>query len=691
MNKKILAIFLMLILTLQIFAKTECMVILNDGAEYRGNLLEINGESFLFEFQDGKKEINKSEMYILSFKKERKYQNTQNISEITDGEILNAVKAAAVYKPQQNENMVMLLDKTNYRYDDEKIICTRKKIIKILNEAGKENSIQIINYNAKNNETCDLLYAITIAPDGNVFSLQDDAINNEPTVTKGRLYQGKRRIKFSMPNPEIGNVLVYECRTEMPADSLFSPINETFFLCDSYNTLKKELSFENIPYELEVTEEKGEIKGTKAQIIKDKNNLTVKASNVKRVTVSEPYLPADTVLFPNIKVFSKFKDSDIVKYFQPRDCDSVIFNSFLEENNFNNLKTLDDLQRLYSYFQDRIIQRNYFMETQGYKISDCDKMLQEKELSPLDKAALFANVLKSSGIESNFVFYSPQETAENKLKKNNNLGFYDEVALLVKFDNQEIMLSFEDEDISFGKMPDESSFASAMIIKKDTIEYKLLPDVSPENNKIVINISGNLDNEGTLHLDRQFVISGEDSYSYRDLRFMSDEEKDRFFREFVSAVKIGTASEKWKINSDLENKNTAVDFSDSISVPDYSVVSGDIHLFMLPHFKYDLCDLTSKNRDHTVEWQVKEIRECNYEIKLPDSLKIKYMPQSQEFSFNNEKFRISYQCDAGVLKVSYMSESNTAFVALKDYKKLQKYLEQRMQLSKQYIILENAK
>jgi hypothetical protein len=169
------------------------------------------------------------------------------------------------------------------------------------------------------------------------------------------------------------------------------------------------------------------------------------------------------------------------------------------------------------------------------------------------------------------------------------------------------------------------------------------------------------------------------------------EEKDRFFREFVSAVKIGTASEKWKINSDLENKNTAVDFSDSISVPDYSVVSGDIHLFMLPHFKYDLCDLTSKNRDHTVEWQVKGIRECNYEIKLPDSLKIKYMPQSQEFSFNNEKFRISYQCDAGVLKVSYMSESNTAFVALKDYKKLQKYLEQRMQLSKQYIILENAK
>jgi hypothetical protein len=121
------------------------------------------------------------------------------------------------------------------------------------------------------------------------------------------------------------------------------------------------------------------------------------------------------------------------------------------------------------------------------------------------------------------------------------------------------------------------------------------------------------------------------------------------------------------------------------------VVSGDIHLFMLPHFKYDLCDLTSKNRDHTVEWQVKGIRECNYEIKLPDSLKIKYMPQSQEFSFNNEKFRISYQCDDGVLKVSYMSESNTAFVALKDYKKLQKYLEQRMQLSKQYIILENAK
>ena len=692
MKKKILSCFLLLLTALPFWSKdTECMVILKNGAEYRGNLLEINANQFMFDFPDGKKEINKSEIYLLSFSKTRKYQNIQEVSQIEDSEITEAVKKAAAYKPEQNENMVMLLDKTNYAFNGTNIICTQKKIIKILNEAGKENSIQIINYNAKNNETCDLVYAITITPDGKVFSLQDDAINNEPTVQDGRLYQGKRRIKFSMPNPEIGNLLIYECQTQFPADSLFSPICEYFYLCGSYNIIKKELSFSNIPYPLEISQEKGEVKGIKPQIIKDKNNITIKAQNIKRVTISEPYLPDDSVLYPNIRISSKFDDICAVKYFQPQTCDSDSFNRFLTENNFNSIKNIDDLKKVYAYFQDRIIQKNYFMSTQAYKISDIDNMLQEKKLSPLDKTALFASVLKCNGIKSNFVFYAPQETATKKLINNNNLDLFTETALLVNFNNEEIMLSFEDKNIGFAVLPDDSSFASAMIIKENNIEYKLLPDVTPENNKIVINMTGSLEEDGTLHLDRRFIISGENSKDYRSLRFLSEEEKNRFFREIVSSVKIGSKSQKWSINSDLENKNIPVDFSDSLLIPDYSVISGDIYLFELPHFEYDLCDLTSKSRDYTVNWQEKGIKECNYEITLPENLKVKYMPKSQSFSFKNENFQASFQNDGNTLKISYSSLSNTAFVPLKDYKKLQTYLNQRMELSKQYIILEKTK
>ncbi|MBQ2294193.1 MAG: DUF3857 domain-containing protein [Spirochaetales bacterium] len=692
MKKKILLGFLLLLAALPFWSKdTECMVILKNGAEYRGNLLDINANQFIFDFPDGKKEINKSEIYLLSFSKTRKYQNIQEVSQIEDSEITEAVKKAAAYKPEQNENMVILLDKTNYTFNGTNIICTQKKIIKILNEAGKENSIQMVNYNAKNNETCDLVYAITVTPDGKVFSLQDDAINNEPTVQDGRLYQGKRRIKFSMPNPEIGNLLIYECQTQFPADSLFSPICEYFYLCGSYNIIKKELSFTDIPYPLEISQEKGEVKGIKPQIIKDKNNITIKAQNIKRVTISEPYLPDDSVLYPNIRISSKFDDICAVKYFQPQTCDSDSFNRFLTENNFNSIKNIDDLKKVYSYFQDRIIQKNYFMSTQAYKISDIDNMLQEKKLSPLDKTALFASVLKCNGIKSNFVFYAPQETATKKLINNNNLDLFTETALLVNFNNEEIILSFEDKNIGFAVLPDDSSFASAMIIKENNIEYKLLPDVTPENNKIVINMTGSLEEDGTLHLDRRFIISGENSKDYRSLRFLSEEEKNRFFREIVSSVKIGSKSQKWSINSDLENKNIPVDFSDSLLIPDYSVISGDIYLFELPHFEYDLCDLTSNSRDYTVNWQEKGIKECNYEITLPENLKVKYMPKSQSFSFKNENFQASFQNDGNTLKISYSSLSNTAFVPLKDYKKLQTYLNQRMELSKQYIILEKTK
>ena len=135
MNKKILSCFLLLIIALPFWGKnTECMVILKNGAEYRGNLLEIKENQFIFDFSDGKKELNKSEIYLLSFSKIRKYQNIQDISQIEDIEIAEAVKKAAAYKPAQNENMVILLDKTNYTYSDTNIICTQKKIESLLNK-----------------------------------------------------------------------------------------------------------------------------------------------------------------------------------------------------------------------------------------------------------------------------------------------------------------------------------------------------------------------------------------------------------------------------------------------------------------------------------------------------------------------------------------------------------------------------
>lgn len=691
MNTKVLACFLLLMSALPFFGKdTECLVILNNGSEYRGKLADINGEQFIFDFPDGQKEFHKSEIYMLSFAKERKYQNVRDISQVDDDEILEAVKKASVYKPEQNESQLILLDKINYKYDGANIVRTQKKIIKILSEVGKENSIQMVNYNTKSGENCDLIYAITIAPDGNVFSLLDDAVNNEPIVQDG-LYQGRRRIKFSMPNPEIGNIFVYEWKKEFPADSLFSPINEYFYLRDTYTIVKQELSFTGLPYQLEIHQEKGEVKGVKAQIIKDKNDITVKAQNIKRVTISEPYLPKDSVLLPNIRISSCFDESSVVKYFQPQIPGSLSFDKFISENNFDNLKTQDDLKKVYAYFQDKIIQMHYQPSTQAYKISDMDKMLGEKKLSPLDKTALFATVLLNSGIESRFVFYSPQETAIAKLHEGKNLALYPETALLVTLDGGETMLSFENKWLGFGKLPDDSSFASAMVIEKNSIEYKLLPDVPLENNKIAIHMTGTLNEDGTLHLNRNFIVDGEASSSYRKLRFMSDEEKNRFFREIVSSIKIGSVSKEWSINSDLEDKNIPVNFSDSLLIPDYSIISGDIYLFSLPHFNYDLCDLTSKHRDYTVDWQEKGIEECSYEIRLPESLRIKYMPASQDFSFNNEAFHIIYQCDDNVLKVSYISKSNTPFVKLGDYKKLQAYLNRRMELSKQYIILEKIK
>ena len=53
-------------------------------------------------------------------------RDRENLPEIDDVEIQEAVKKAAVYKPVQNESIVTLLDKTDYTYNGTNIICTKK-------------------------------------------------------------------------------------------------------------------------------------------------------------------------------------------------------------------------------------------------------------------------------------------------------------------------------------------------------------------------------------------------------------------------------------------------------------------------------------------------------------------------------------------------------------------------------------
>ncbi len=688
--KRLIFLMILLATAVGVFPKQN-LIILNDGSEYHGELEAITEDDVMFSSGEKQMRFSKSEVYMVTFVKERMFQNIKTLSEIENKDIRKALKRLENCKLEVDDDTVVALDKVVYNYKDGVVTKTGTRVFKILTETGKQDAIHTVSYNAKNS-SCELEFLISIAADGSVTSVADDAVNDEPLNSSERHYNNMRRIKFGVPKPEVGSVVAYRYSTTYNYDNVRTPIFDVIPMRDVATVLQREYHYNTIPAKLSVEQTKWMLPYKKPSIKKRRGSTRIVMKNIEKVVVDESNIPNGSYILPSVIVSSNV---DEIKFASElaADVDDKSFARFLREAKVAKLETVSDIKRVYEYIQQQIVLSQVSLESQQYTPSENKLLFGQKHLSNLDKLALFKTVLKSGSIDSRFLFYSPRYEYKRSVYTENPY-FYSGALLEFTFDGNRYYVSFADSNLNFGTLPVSCSLATAISVGSK-IDILTLPKISSSQNSSTIDYTATIDDSGNLNLAMSSKTTGYDSYSIRGSRFLSRAKRDEYFDSEASSVKVGAFSKDYKILSDLSDNSLPAVVTSTIVANDYLITSGSIAILNLPDFDLSSSSMrvASSEREFPFVQNNSQVVKKNYKIKLPSKYRLNHLPEGKSLKFGEQEFSVeySYDTETHTVEVNIMIEENAMILPKNNYKKYQKFIRQRMAICNDAILLEEIK
>ncbi len=451
------------------------IIILKDGSEYKGVLIKIEEGKVYFKINNEEKIFNKEYVDRIQFQQYRLYQDLKNVNEIKDTEIKSVWENSKKWEKDQNEPIVMLLDKLVVEYlSNNKVKINIKKAFKILNEAGKEYSAQYFYY-LKDHSEAKLLYGITILPDGTVSTIEESAVNDEPINNEIPDYDLLHRVKFGLKDVDIESVFIWEAEIVRDFDEIKLPFLIEKDLIEKVNIEKqiiKVMTPANMKLNYSIYNGLIPFKGISVKKYRDKNKqiYELEQNNIPAFVEDEDNIPGRSLIYPKFYAclnssWSKISDEINKKYFQNKN--NGEFNELLKKIIGNETDKLKQIQLVYDYINRKINLINVsFDEFYSLPLND-DKILNLSTLNIMDKSYLFIRLMNVLNVESKFYYY--RENYKNKITdKIQSLKLLDNVICEINFDNKKFFASFENQNFNIGQFYYSVSNASALVIGNRT-------------------------------------------------------------------------------------------------------------------------------------------------------------------------------------------------------------------------------
>ena len=517
------------------------ILILKDGNEYKGRLKGIDTDTITFIINGEEKKWARAEINRIQFHRKRLYEDVENISQINDEEIQFVWNASNKWKPSQDLQVVILLDKTIVEFGaNNKIIIRIKRAMKILNESGKEHSTQYFYY-FKDNSNAKLKYGITILADGSITSVEESAINDEPINNKVPHYDILHRIKFGLKDIDIGSVFVWEAEISGEWDMLKQPYLFNRQLI-GYNPVEKRVikiispATKRIDYSIY----QGLIPFDKPNIKKEKKKnmiiYSVEQNNVPVYIDDEDNSPSDSLIYP------KFYAAPDVSW---KELTSIYYKKYFEKPILENIKNLalkiikkeDNTQKklslLYNHVNRAINKVEVSMHNFHFIPIDEDKLPNLASLNVLDKSYLFVRMSKALGIPVKMFLY--RSNYKNSIVNEfPSLKHFDSVICVAVVENKPIFYSFENQNYGAGQTGYSISQAWALEVTKEANNIEILQKIPYDYNQYEYDYQCTLDEDNTFNIKKTTTIFGPSQVVWRTKRFLSNEELDKFMRSRVS-------------------------------------------------------------------------------------------------------------------------------------------------------------
>ncbi len=568
-------------------------------------------------------------------------------------------------------------------------------VVKILNERGKESFSEThIDYDSTF-ERIELEYARTIKPDGTVvdvgtrhirdvskylnFPLYSNArvyIISFPEIAQGACIEYKIKIYRSQLINNKDSVITYPLQTQEPIIranlSVALPIERALHI----KTVNQEYNYFGLDLE------------PKAHPQKEYRVYTCQFKDIPQI-MPETNMPDVVEINPTL-MFSTFGSWQEIydwwwKLAQDKIKADVSIKNKVKELIRNENSDEERARAIYNFCAQNIRYVAVEYGQAGYEPHDARDIFKNKYGDCKDQAILLVTMLRQAGLTA-WPVLIPTSNCYN-LNEDFPSMVFDHCIAAISLNGEIIFLDPTAETCSFGDLPAGDQDRKVLVIQEAGYKMQKTPFYPASHNLIKQNLKVKINDDETMSAQRSIFSHGVYDQAQRFWMLYTPPELIReSLKEKIQAISIGATLLSYSIKN-LENLNTPIILNYSFRGIEYFTIAGKTRI--MPQLTNLDTSLVAKDkRRYPIEFPVLDTKEAFFEIELPETLAVKYMPPSITEENPWLKFTAKYKQNSNKIYFTQKVELKNNIISRDDYLKFKSFYEKLVQRIKQRVILE---
>jgi len=453
--------------------------------------------------------------------------------------------------------------------------------VKVLTEKGKRSNRQISFYYTLPYSTVKIETLEIIKPSGKIIPINIEE-NSREVINRGQMsaniYNPNSKIlKAGIPGLEIGDIVHYITFT----DTVKARVPDTF---SDYSVFEYDLPILNTTYEVVAPLDKPLVNVELKDAVKDtvtfsetqnKDTLTYKwvVLNVPKA-FPEPSMPVMHTVVQRLLVSTISDWQDISKWYWKLclphiEATTPEMKKKVEELVSGCENSSQKITNIFNFVSQEIRYMGITPEKEspGYEPHDSSMTFENRYGVCRDKATLLVSMLRLAGFEAFPIIINAGPKKDEEVPQ----PYFNHAITAVKGDNGEYILMDSTDESTKRLLPSYLSDCSYLVATPQGDPLRTSPIIPAEENMMIIDNIGSIDEKGTLNVDTKLKFNGINDNAYRGyFAKQKPEDVKKYFERVLSGSISGAKLKDFAVRPvDMLDTSTSLSVNLSYSVDNY--------------------------------------------------------------------------------------------------------------------------
>lgn len=565
-------------------------------------------------------------------------------------------------------------------------------IIKIMNDRGKGVANIQLPYNSSY-QTIEITKARTILPDGTVFDVAPEDVQEITPYAGFNLYTDIKVKAFAMPAVAPECIIDYEWKIVSEDPPFSKQFWMGWMMQETSPILVSELVV-TIPDEMDFQVSKHRTEAEPAVTEEDGLKTYTWESTALEEVVPEPFMPPLREVIPWFQISSVESWDDIAAWFWDLAKDQMEPNDAIKETVASIIEGAESVEekakRLYYWIEDNVRYVGLELGLSAYKPHAGSEVFKNKYGDCKDQSALLVTMLSEAGIPAELTLIK----AGSVVPIDKDLPFpgqFNHCIVHTAIGGEDVWLDPTAETCSWGNIPPVIAGRDAFVIKDGKGAFVKTPPPLPTENATFSNGKIELKADGSIVATiANKTIGAADMQARRAYKYTRPDKIKEAFQAAANYISAEAELTDWKL-SDFINKDVPVEIEYALSAPNWATTAGD-YMFFMPRVHQGSTGgggnpFTAEERKYPFWFRTASDLVYDLEIEIPEEYEV--AEPVRDIDIHNEFVDIVRQMtvEGNVIRIHATTRYKSATLPVEAYPEVKGFFAEMAQRFRDQVVL----